>query len=484
MNGPTVSSLTISSPTNNGPTMKGSDRPADAACPCLVARDSPYTPVRIAELDLDEPGAPRSPGDTGPVDTEGRVLALVRLHGHPLGLVTTDGATGDTAGLRRALVDAAHRDLADPIARHLAADAAAAAKAHAEGHAADRTEPRVAAAPCRAGRSRLLADPPAVSVVVATHNRPELLRQCLDSLLRTDYPRLEVLVVDNAPADDAAEELVRGGRYPARVRYLREPVAGLARAHNRALAEVRGAITAFTDDDTMVDPDWPAALASAFAGSARIGCVTGLILPAELETRAQAGLQQHGGYDKGFGPRDWSLADPPADPLFPFTAGRFGSGANMAYRTGLLRRLGGFDPATGTGTPARGGDDLLGFFRVLVAGATLGYRPDALVWHRHSRSPDALPAQAFGYGAGFGAFLAAAVAAEPGMLPALARRLPRGALFAATRRSGAGRPEDGAGDWDRRLTTLELRGLLYGPLGYLRSRRQQLRLRHAEPSPP
>ncbi len=455
--------------------MNGNDQRSDPACPCLVARDSPYTPVRVVELDLDEPGEPRSPGRPRPGAPDGRVLALVRLHGHPLGLVTATDAPGDPAGLRRTLVDAAQRELAGPLARHRAADAMAASALPLTGL------PQVAGVrPCRARRTQVLADPPSVSVVIATHNRVGLLRSCLDSVLRTGYPRLDVLVVDNAPENDDAQALIRR-RYPGRVRYLREPVAGLARAHNRALAAVRGRITAFTDDDTLVDRDWPVALAEAFAADERIGCVTGLILPAELETRTQAELQQHGGYDKGFTARSWSLADPPADPLFPFTAGRFGSGANMAFRTDLLRRLRGFDPATGTGTPARGGDDLLGFLRVLTAGAVLGYRPDAIVWHHDSRVPQALPDQAFGYGTGFGAFLAAAVAREPELLPALARRLPGGLHYAAARRR-PGNTGPGGPDWSRRLALLELEGLFYGPLGYLRSRRQERRLRSAEPS--
>ncbi len=450
--------------------MNGYDRRTDAACPCLVARDSPYTAVRIVDLDLDEPDGLRAPGGTGPAEPDGRVLVLARLHGHPLGVVTVTCPPGDSAGLRQALVAAVHRELSDAVDAHLAADA----RALAGGVPADREpaqgEPPGGAAsvhPCRLPRARVLRDPPAISVVVATRNRAPVLGQCLDSLLRTGYPRLEVLVVDNAPDDDSAETLVRD-RYQGRVRYLREPVAGLARAHNRALTEVTGRITAFTDDDTLVDRDWPAAIAESFAASGRIGCVTGLIMPAELETRTQADLQRHGGYDKGFSPRTWSLADPPGDPLFPFTAGRFGSGANMAFRTGLLREIGGFDPATGTGTAARGGDDLLGFFRTIVAGAALAYQPDAIVWHRPGRDPSALPAQAFGYGAGFGAFLAAAVANEPGMLPALARRLPRGVHHAATRRRDAATAATDSG-WSRRLTLLEVQGMLYGPLGYLRS---------------
>ena len=421
---------------------------------------APYSAVRVVDQDLDRPDELHSPAGTGPVDPRGRVLVLARLHGHPLGVVTVTSPPGDAAENRRALARAVHRELADAVAAHRAADARAPVTR------------APAVPPCRLPRTLVLQDPPPISVVVATHNRVRPLRQCLDSLLRTGYPRLEVLVVDNAPQDDEARAMVHG-RYRGRIRYLREPVAGLARAHNRALAEVGGAITAFTDDDTLVDPDWPAAIAEAFAASDRIGCVTGLILPAELETRAQAELQRHGGYDKGFSARTWSLADPPGDPLFPFTAGRFGSGANMAFRTGLLRAMGGFDPATGTGTAARGGDDLLGFFRALVAGATLAYRPDAVVWHRPSQDPDALPAQAFGYGAGFGAFLAAAVTNEPGMLPALARRLPRGVHYAATRRRDATAEHDG---WSRRLSLLEVQGLLYGPLGYLRASHRARRL--------
>ncbi|WP_083975630.1 glycosyltransferase family 2 protein [Kitasatospora mediocidica] len=439
--------------------MNGSDRRTDAACPRLAARDSLYTPVHVVELELDDPGELRSPGGQGPTDPDGRVLALVRLHGHPLGLVRASGAPGDRAGLRRALVDAAHRDLA-----------------FTPTHTSTTSSPATAtpeARPCRAGSARAPADALRVSVIVATHNRAGQLRQCLDSLLRNGYPQLELIVVDNAPSSDEARTLIRE-RYAGRVRYLREPVAGLARAHNTGLAAAHGEVCAFTDDDTLADPGWVAALAAAFADDQRAGCVTGLILPAELDTPAQVALELHGGFAKGFTPRSWSLREPPADPLFPFAAGQFGSGANMAFRTAALRRLGGFDPAMGTGTPARGGDDLLAFFRVLAAGYTLAYQPEAVIWHRHRRTPEAVPAQAFGYGAGFGAFLAAALAHEPAMLPELLRRLPQGVGHAARRsHRDTGAPVHSGPD----LGHLELRGLLYGPLGYLRSRVQAHRVR-------
>jgi GT2 family glycosyltransferase len=450
----------------------------------VVLTEPAYTPVGVVELDLARPYEFRRPGG-GAIRPQDPVLALVRLHGHPLGMVRTAGDRAVNGGggpdeLWRFLACAAFRRFAAPLARHLEADGALGALSDAPPgtpptlrhgslpHPSLRAPHHPAAPlPCQAARLRVLRSAPLISVIVATHNRPELLSQCLDSLLRMDYPRFEVIVVDNAPADDTTERLVRR-EYGASVRYVREPVAGLARAHNRGLAVARGRIAAFTDDDTLVDPSWLAALAESFERDSGIGCVTGLIVPAELRTAAQAALENHGGFAKGFARRAWSLRAPPEDPLFPFTAGRFGSGTNMAFRVDRLRALGGFDPATGTGTPAHGGDDLLAFFRILAAGQTLVYQPDAVVWHRHRHTADALDRQAFGYGAGFGAYLTGALIHEPRMLPALLRRLPGGVRYALARAQG--RTQTGAGR-SRRLALLELRGLLYGPFGYLRSRR-------------
>ncbi len=425
--------------------MNGSDRRTAAACPCLAARDSLYTPVRVVELDLDEPGELRSPGGLGPADPDGRVLALVRLHGHPLGLVTATGTAGAPAALCRALVDAAHRELHVPSL-----------STATRGTLPDRTR-----------RVRPATEPVTVSVVVCTRNRPHLLPRALDSLLRTAHPRVEVIVVDNAPDDDATEQLVRS-RYPGRVRYLREPVAGLARARNRGLAAAHGELVAFADDDLVVDAGWVSALAEAFRSDDRIGCVTGLVMPAELDTEAQVALEEYGGYARGFTARSWSLRERPEDPLVRFSVGRFGSGANMAFRTDLLRRLGGFDTATGAGTAARGGEELLAFFRVLGGGHTVAYQPDAIVWHPHPRTMDALTRQVFNFGVGFGAYLAAAISHQPEVLAGIVRHLPRGVWRwqAARRTRTQGAPAAGA---MAGLGRLEFRGLLYGPFCYLLS---------------
>ncbi|MFC6594784.1 glycosyltransferase family 2 protein [Kitasatospora paranensis] len=428
--------------------MNGVDRRTAAACPRTAARDSLYTPVRVVELDLDEPGELRSPGGLGPADPDGRVLALVRLHGHPLGLVTATGTAGDPATLRRALVDAAHRELRVP----------------------SRSTATPAAQPRRVGRARARADRPTVTVVICTRNRPRALRRCLDSLLRTDYPDVEVLVVDNAPLDDTTRELVRT-RYRDQVRYLREPVPGLARARNTGLAAARGEICAFADDDLVIDSHWVAALAEAFEADDRTGCVTGLVMPAELDTAAQLALERYGGYSRGFAARSWSLREPPDDPLVRYSVGRFGSGANMAFRTAMLRSIGGFDPATGAGTPARGGEELLAFFSVLNGGHDITYQPDAIVWHCHPRTEEALTRQIFNFGVGFGAYLTAAVSRRPDVLADLVRRVPLGLWrWQVAHRARRHAPScEAVPETVPGLGRREIEGLLYGPFGYLYS---------------
>ncbi|MER7052017.1 glycosyltransferase [Streptomyces sp. NPDC000351] len=340
-----------------------------------------------------------------------------------------------------------------------------------------------------------LPRPPSASVVVATRERADQLARALDSLLAQDHPDFEIVVVDNAPVTGETRELVER-KYGERVRYVCEPVPGLAIAHNRGLAAVRGEVIAFTDDDVVADPRWLTELTAPFAADPRLGCATGLILPARLRTPAQVLLESHGGFAKGFTPRTYDPAEPPADePLFPFTAGRFGSGANMAFRTSVLRAAGGFDPATGAGTPARGGDDLYGFVRVLAQGQRLRYTPHALVWHHHRETWRDLETQAYGYGAGLTAYLTAILVNRPALLPAFLVRLPGGLAHArgltavratAVRATAAdGGATDGTGPavgvpgghdsrthpWPRRLSRLQRRGMLYGPVGYLRARR-------------
>ncbi len=315
---------------------------------------------------------------------------------------------------------------------------------------------------------RLLADAPKITVVIATRDRTESLLRCLDSLAQVSYPAFDVVVVDSAPSTDTTERALSGPLdFSFPVSWVRAPQPGLALAHNTALPLVTGEIVAFTDDDVEVDPGWLGALAAAFTAETAT-CVTGLILPAELETGPQLLVEQAGGYCRGFTSHTFRAGMAPPTPLFPFTAGRFGSGANMAFRTDWLAANGGFDPATGAGTPARGGDDLTAFLKVITSGGTLVYEPAAVVRHWHRRGYEGMRRQSFGYGVGLGAYLTASVWARPRLLWAMLRRTGPAArhLLAADSVKNAGRDES----FPRELVWRERAGVLVGPFAYAASR--------------
>lgn len=446
--------------------------------------------LSVADLDLASPDGPVlsfRPAPGGPPAVAGDVYALVRLRGRPAATVL--GHVPEGADPAEVLAALARPRLTRPAGEPEASGGEPAApagepEAPVGAPAASANEPAAPANGSAVPSDRPESVPPRASVVVATRDRADQLARALDSLLDQDHPDYEIVVVDNAPRSSDTEQLV-ANKYGGRVTYVREDTPGLAVAHNTGLAHARGEVVAFTDDDVVADPHWLTALTAPFAADPRLGCVTGLILPARLRTPAQILLESHGGFAKGFAPRLYDPLRPPADePLFPFTAGSFGSGANMAFRAWALKAAGGFDPATGTGTAARGGDDLYAFVAVLSAGFRLRYTADALVWHHHRETWQDLRNQAYGYGAGLTAYLTATLVRRPALLPALLARLPRGLVYAKNmtahrEAAGGGVPgEHGAPThpWPRSLSRLERRGMIYGPIGYAKAR---LRMRGA-----
>jgi GT2 family glycosyltransferase len=308
-----------------------------------------------------------------------------------------------------------------------------------------------------------------LSVVVTTCANSELVVHCVEGLLASAAGLHEIVVVENRPERSVVERALEE-RFGSdeRIRYVEEQRRGLSRARNAGLSAARGELIAFTDDDILVDPLWVPSLCGAFASMPQIDAVMGLILPLELETPAQLLVERFMSFGKGFSPRVYSLDAPPLDqPLFPYTAGYFGSGANMAFRTPALREIGGFDTALGAGTIARGGEDLDICIRLLHSGRSLAYEPRAMVWHRHPDTAQRLSRQVFAYGIGLGAMLSKQILVGPHRLAILAR-VPRGIRYFKDPTSRKNALRGSSFPWH--LSQLERLGLLWGPLAYLASR--------------
>ena len=432
--------------------------PSAVACG-TDARGAPFRPVRMAEIELSRALPDLAPGP-------GSAWMLVRLHSEPLGSVRT---SLDERGLpAEDLADLIWSRLRRPITERLIAQGVDPPdRLGARGLDVD-----PARSPYLRERLGILADAPRISVVICTRDRADRLEACLAGVSRQDYPSYDVIVVDNAPRTDVVRNLVADGPGRREWRYVLEPRPGLSWARNAGCALADGDIVAFLDDDETPDEYWLAEIARGFAAAADIGCVTGSILPARLDTQAQDWFERLGGHNKGRGFEPAVFArDGDQSPLYPLPP--FGTGGNMAFRRLVLHGLGGFDVALGGGTPSRAGEDTLAITQVLLSGYRVAYQPSAVVWHDHRAEVGELARQLRGYGVGLTAYYAALLWHSPALLVPLLRLVPAGVHD--LRSEASGRAER-MRDFPAWLTLGQRGSMLAGPVAYARSRHLQRRL--------
>jgi O-antigen biosynthesis protein len=405
--------------------------------------------VKLLTVDAEEPLPDLLPPAVG------EQWVLVRFHREPLGVLKF----ADRGCSRPELVRIVTQRFGERILRHLVGDSLSQGQ---------RPTLEAFAASCP---RRTPVDLPRVSVAVCTRNGAGRIAECLDALHRLEYPdgRLDLMVVDNAPSDHATRQLVES-RYPS-IRYVVEPDPGLDRARNRAITEATGTIIAFTDDDVSVDAGWVDAIGRLFAVEPAVDAVTGLVVPDEIDVESQRLFELYGGFGRGFD-RQYFRVDTVSGERAARRhggAGRFGTGANMAFRRSLFDRIGMFDPALDVGTPTHGGGDLEMFFRVLKEGGTLVYEPSAVVRHRHRRTYAALRTQLRNNGVGFYAYLVRSARHYPDERAALARLGTWWFWWWNLRRLGRSlvRPAD----FPRDLILAELRGCFAGLRSYSRSQK-------------
>ncbi len=117
---------------------------------------------------------------------------------------------------------------------------------------------------------------PLVSVIVINWNGARYLPACLDALRAQTYPRLEIIVADNA-STDGSQALIRE-RYPE-VRLVALPEnRGFTGGNNAGIAASTGAIVILLNNDTEAAPAWVAALVDAFARHPEAGTAASKML--------------------------------------------------------------------------------------------------------------------------------------------------------------------------------------------------------------
>lgn len=200
---------------------------------------------------------------------------------------------------------------------------------------------------------------PLVTVVVASYNGERFLREALESLFAQDFESFEVVFVDDGSEDQTAEI---ANSFP--LRYVHQPNKGLPAARNAGLAEAKGDLIAFLDDDDLLPRTKLRIQSRYLLDHAATGCVLG---------------RQEWIFEDGVEPPKLTR-----DPIY-------GEPGGIQLVTAMIRRhvleeVGGFDPSY------RYAEDRDLFIRLREHGVDIAVLPEVVLYKRlHGANMTASP---------------------------------------------------------------------------------------------
>ncbi|MBO0700697.1 MAG: glycosyltransferase family 2 protein [Zavarzinella sp.] len=216
--------------------------------------------------------------------------------------------------------------------------------------------------------------PEALSIVIPSHRRADLLRVCLTSVHQYKHSRTQVIVVDDGSPDGVVSRVA--GSFPGVEAVRHERALGFAAAANRGIAAATGAVIELLNDDTQVTAGWADAALAALADPT-VAAVAPLVLQGPrgdaVPVIDSAGDDYNpGGFARKRGHGE-ALSARFGDPCEVFGA----SASSAFYWADVLRAVGGFPEDFGAYF-----EDVDLAWRIRRAGYRAVYEPRSVVWHR------------------------------------------------------------------------------------------------------
>ena len=228
---------------------------------------------------------------------------------------------------------------------------------------------------------------PAVEVIIPHYRDPDRLRLCLDSLSKTRYPSMTVLVVDNGSGNPELQTMLSG--FSGMRLLTLSANLGYAGGCNAGFSASSAPYLVFMNDDTRQDPSWLEQLVAAAQSNARIAALQPKILSlqAHAEGRnifdhagAAGGMLDLLGYPWCYG-RTFSGVE---EDRGQYDASRnifWASGAAMLVRRSVFEEIGGFDD-----TFFMHMEEIDLCWRMQLAGYLVRSEPSSVVWHEGGAS--------------------------------------------------------------------------------------------------
>ena len=218
-----------------------------------------------------------------------------------------------------------------------------------------------------------------ISVILCTYNRERYIYNVLQSIAQGTLPAsaYEIVLVDNNCTDNTQAECSRfSADYPeVSLRYIVEKQQGLSYARNCGIANAKGDLLVYVDDDALVNKDYLQTYADFFARRTDAVAAGGPILP-QYDGCEEPSWMSH--YTRQLVTGKLWLGQHERE----FPKGAFPGGGNAAYRKSVFLTIGLFNTQLG-----RKGNSLIGaeekdlFDKMTTAGMHFYYLPTAILHH-------------------------------------------------------------------------------------------------------
>lgn len=211
---------------------------------------------------------------------------------------------------------------------------------------------------------------PLISIIILNYNAGQLLIDCVDSILKTNYPNYEIIIVDNASKDDSHKKCKE--KFPVIHVIENKENLGYCEGNNVGIRHANGVFMAILNPDTLVDPNWLIELVSTWQKNG-----DGLYQPKFLTTTDHKILMSTGnmiqlfgfGYSRGKGEIDKGIFE-------QLEQIGYASGTCLFTSAEILNNLGMFDSFLFAYH-----DDLDLGWRAALQGIKSYYVPKSIVYH-------------------------------------------------------------------------------------------------------
>ncbi len=211
-----------------------------------------------------------------------------------------------------------------------------------------------------------------VTVAICTYNRAKFLSGALNSLKTQNFSKnnFEVLIVDNNSNDETgliANNFINENKN-LNVRYVIENQQGLSFARNRSIAEAKGEIISFIDDDAIAQNDFITSLYQSFQNLPQADAIGGKVIPIYSTKEEPNWLSKY----------IWGLVTKVdfGNQTKEFPANKYPSGCNMNFRKKVFAETGVFN----TDLKLRSDDKDI-FYKLKKQNKIVYYVPSLLVHH-------------------------------------------------------------------------------------------------------